>query len=380
MPLFSIITPVYNNKMYIRSCAESILNQQFYDLEYIIVDDGSTDGTSDVVDQIARMDPRVKVIHQKNQWIYASFNNGIRTASGDYIYIVNSDDRLRDGILLKMADKIWEYERPDIIWTKVLVHRCDKNQKILEYDIGNNDSQITREIFFPEQKSVRANWLYFYQSGLAQNQANLYKRELMIRHPFRNDVYGADTLFNLSVAPDVQTTLLLKEAAYDFFQYGILGMNASIGKYYAYEHQMFNEFYTGYKQLFQSWNMYNHETGMYLCRRRLRNLTGEIRRLQCKNCTLTAEEKLRKIFMEYIDDVLWECAEKLDAKEELECRIFSGIREILIEEQVAKENEMYFVYELLEALLCYEKTEEDYKKIKHGINHPLNSRHVGQVL
>ena len=69
-----------------------------------------------------------------------------------------------------------------------------------------------------------------------------------------------------------------------------------------------------------------------------------------------------------------------DAKEELECRIFSGIREILIEEQVAKENEMYFVYELLEALLCYEKTEEDYKKIKHGINHPLNSRHVGQVL
>ncbi len=379
MPLFSIITAVYNNKVYLKSCAESILSQGFHDMEYIIVDDGSTDGTSELVDKIAEADARVKVIHQKNQWIYASFNNGIRAACGDYIYIVNSDDRLRDGILQIMADRIRKYQEPDIIWTKILVHRYDKKKKIQECDVGNTDIRINKDHFFMDQKSVRLNWLYFCQSGLAQNQANLYKRELMLHHPFRNDVYGADTLFNISIASDIHSAVVLKDAAYDFIQYNDSDMNISIGKYYNYEHQMFNDIYIEYKHVFQSWGMYSERVRTYLCKRRLRNLTGEIRRLQCKNCILSTEEKIRKIFLEYVDNIIVECAIAIDALEELDSRVLSGVRELLIKEELSEQSDMYFVSELLDALLVYEKDIEDYKKIECAVYHPFNPMHVGKV-
>ena len=379
MPLFSIITAVYNNKKYIRKCIDSVLNQSFDDIEYIIVDDGSTDGTSELVDRISIVDKRIKVIHQKNQWIYNSFNNGICAASGEYIYIVNSDDRLRDGILQKMADVIMKYHKPDIIWTKVMTHKCDENQKIMEYDIGNTKDSIMKDHFFSNKKEVRRNWLYFCYSGLAQNQANLYKRELMVKHLFRNDVYGADTLFNISIASDVYSAVIIKEAAYDFFQYNNFEMNTSIGKYYDYEHQMFNEIYIEYKRLFQNWEIYNNRTRIYLCRRRLGNLTGEIRHLQSKNCTLTIENKLQKIFNEYIDDIVLECAIAIDAMEELESRVLSGVKELLLKEELAKQSDMYFVYELLDGLLVYEKNAEDYRKIEHAVYHPLNSRHIGKI-
>ncbi|MEE0294816.1 MAG: glycosyltransferase family 2 protein [Eubacterium sp.] len=64
-PLISIITAVYNNEKYIRNVARSVLDQEFKDIEYIIVDDGSTDRTPAIIDEIAREDARVKVIHQK---------------------------------------------------------------------------------------------------------------------------------------------------------------------------------------------------------------------------------------------------------------------------------------------------------------------------
>lgn len=75
MPLFSIIIAVYNNERYVKNAIKSILDQDFKDYEIIIVDDGSTDTTPLIVDQIAEKDSRISVIHQDNQWIYASFNN-----------------------------------------------------------------------------------------------------------------------------------------------------------------------------------------------------------------------------------------------------------------------------------------------------------------
>ena len=117
MPLFTIITAVYNNTTYIHHALQSVLQQDFEDYEYIIVDDGSTDGTSELLDEYERTYEQIQVIHQENQWIYASFNNGIAKAKGKYIYILNSDDRLRDGILKTAAEKIEKYQYPDVIFT-----------------------------------------------------------------------------------------------------------------------------------------------------------------------------------------------------------------------------------------------------------------------
>ena len=156
-------------------------------------------------------------------------------------------------------------------------------------------------------------------------------------------------------------------------------MNASIGKYYSYAHGMFNDIFTQYKTLFEGWNLPEEDYDQILYSRRLAYLTLEIRNLQDLNCSLSIDEKLYAIFSVYIDAVIQECVCKSGRREELESRILSGARELLLKEHIDKDNKMYFVYELLEALLCYEKDEEDFKRMERAINHPLNPMHIGSV-
>ena len=186
--------PVYNNEKYFPLAVKSILEQDYENFELIIIEDGSTDNTPELADKIAAFDKRIRVIHQKNQWIYASFNNGIKAAKGDYIYIVNSDDKLMPGALLLMAKKAEAFQ-PDIIWTKVVANVCDSEQRIIEYDKFRLDGKVTQEKYYGNAKEVQKAWPYFISSSLAYNQANLYRREVMQGQLFRNDVYGADVLY-----------------------------------------------------------------------------------------------------------------------------------------------------------------------------------------
>lgn len=370
--------PVYNNKQYFPLAVKSILEQSYSDFELVIIDDGSTDGTSTIADEISLKDVRIKVIHQNNQWIYASFNRGIEEAKGDYIYIVNSDDRLRPESLELMAKKAIQY-KPDVIWTKVLMHECDENQNIVSYNILKLDEWIEEDIYCPDKDSVRKIWPFLFASSLAQNQANLYKSEIMKRHKFRNDVYGADTLFNISIAPEIGSAFVMKEPIYDFFVYQQEDMNASDGTFYPYEHQMFNDIYSEYVNLFSKWHLPVESYKDILINRRIKQITSEINSLFCKNCNMSIEKKLEYILNVIPDEVVKGCAEWGDREEELESRILSGLRTILLNNQIENGNKMYFVYELLESLLRYEKEEEDYERIDAAIRNPLNPARIGKI-
>lgn len=261
--------PVYNNEKYFPLAVQSILDQNCKEFELIIVDDGSTDKTSELADKISADDRRIRVIHQRNQWIYASFNNGIKEAHGEYIYIVNSDDRLMPGALALMEKKL-KYHYPDIIWTKVLSHVCDSQQSIIEYDKYRMNGKVTKELYFGKREEVYRGWPFLISSSLVYNQANLYKREIMQSQLFRNDVYGADVIYNIDIADKINTALILAEPIYSHFVYENSMMNASIGKYYSYEHEMFNSIYTRYKMLFQRWKLTPKDYKDILCQRECR--------------------------------------------------------------------------------------------------------------
>lgn len=376
--LISIIMPVYNNEKYFPLAVKSIIEQSFTDFELLIIDDGSTDRTSVIADEYAAKDERIRVIHQSNQWIYASFNRGIEKAKGDYIYIVNSDDRLRRGALSLLAERIFQY-RPDVIWTKVLMHECDGNQNILSYNILNLDEWVKKDYFFHDEAEVRKNWPFLFNSSLAQNQANLYRSSLMKKYPFRNDVYGADTLFNISIASEVKKAFVMKEPVYDFFIYCQDGMNVSAGKFYPYEHQMFNEIYIKYVELFSEWNLPVGSYKEMLVNRRIRQVTCEINSLSSPNCMMTLEEKLYYILNIIPDKTVKNCVKWGGCEEELESRILSGIRAMLLKNPLKKESEMFFVYELLESLLRYEKDEEDCRKIEEAVWNKNNPNHIGEI-
>jgi glycosyltransferase involved in cell wall biosynthesis len=91
-PFFSIILPTYNRAHLIETAVKSVLNQTFSDWELIIVDDGSTDNTKEVISEFASSDKRIKYFYQENQERSIARNNGIDHAKGEYICFLDSDD------------------------------------------------------------------------------------------------------------------------------------------------------------------------------------------------------------------------------------------------------------------------------------------------
>lgn len=98
-PLFSIVVPVYNTAEYIEQCVRSILLQDFTFFELILVDDGSTDGSSILCDEFATKDARVKVVHQENSGVSVARNRGLDVAIGRYVWFCDSDDWIEPGAL-----------------------------------------------------------------------------------------------------------------------------------------------------------------------------------------------------------------------------------------------------------------------------------------
>ena len=90
--LISVIVPVYNAKVYLEACLDSIINQSYKNLEIILIDDGSTDGSSDVLDLYASKDNRIKVVHNANHGVSFTRNYGIKIATGSKILFIDSDD------------------------------------------------------------------------------------------------------------------------------------------------------------------------------------------------------------------------------------------------------------------------------------------------
>lgn len=104
MPKVSVIVPVCNVEQYLKKCINSILEQSLKDIEVICVDDGSTDYSAQILDDYARMDNRIKVIHKENAGYGAAMNTGIDMATGEYIGIVESDDC----ILPQMYERLYQ--------------------------------------------------------------------------------------------------------------------------------------------------------------------------------------------------------------------------------------------------------------------------------
>jgi len=106
--LISVIVPVYNIHDFLDYCVKSIRQQTYQNLEIILVDDGSTDGSGELCEQLAAQDSRIQVIHQQNQGAAAARNSGLDRAKGDYISIIDGDDYIWPEMYQTMLEKLKE--------------------------------------------------------------------------------------------------------------------------------------------------------------------------------------------------------------------------------------------------------------------------------
>ena len=121
LPLISVIVPAFNSEKWLTECCESVLRQTYPNVELIVVNDGSTDGTYNLLNYIAEKDHRVRVIHTENTGVCRARNIGLDAAAGDYITFLDADDLLMSDALEKLYAQISLTSADMVIGWKILL-------------------------------------------------------------------------------------------------------------------------------------------------------------------------------------------------------------------------------------------------------------------
>ena len=119
MVRISVIVPVFNEEEYVAQCLDSVINQSFKDIEIICVDDGSSDGSLDILRDYEEKDYRIRIITQENQGLSASRNVALDQSTGDYVFFIDSDDYLELTALEELY-RISVFENVDFTISKLL--------------------------------------------------------------------------------------------------------------------------------------------------------------------------------------------------------------------------------------------------------------------
>lgn len=141
VPLVSVVMPVYNTARYVGRAIESILNQTFPDFELLLLDDGSTDRSLDILKRYAAQDSRIRLISRENRGISPTRNELLALAQGEFVAVMDSDDiSLPDRLAQQVA---YLQQHPDVVWLGGAFALIDGAGRILtQMELPEHDSQI----------------------------------------------------------------------------------------------------------------------------------------------------------------------------------------------------------------------------------------------
>ena len=166
----SIIVPVYNCEDYLPRTLESIRAQCFENLEVILIDDGSGDRSGEICDEICRKDSRFRIVHQENQGISAARMRGLSVATGDYVWILDSGDKLVEDGVEKVSRLIAEKPEAEVLMFPLLRTDADETGHRVDYTIDPEEcvhgKALIRTLGLPLWPSQR----FVFRRSLAENQ------------------------------------------------------------------------------------------------------------------------------------------------------------------------------------------------------------------
>lgn len=186
-PLVSIVVPVYNVEKYLVKCLDSLVNQTYKNTEIIIVNDGSTDGSLDIIQKYAQEDSRILIVNKVNGGLASARNAGVSVSKGEYIWHVDSDDYAELSALSKMVTYAL-VKNADIVVTG---YYCENENY---QNTGKRSSRYTGELSGNEALA-----LMFKMKIGGEVWSKLYKRELYVRGNIKqNELYSEveDILLN----------------------------------------------------------------------------------------------------------------------------------------------------------------------------------------
>jgi len=214
--LFSIIVPVYNISKYLNECVDSILNQTYQNYELILVDDGSTDGCSDICDEYAANDNRVRVIHKENGGLVSARKAGVEVAQGKYILNVDGDDYL-DTEALKILSDICEKTDTDVIAYDY--YRFSDKEKVHNSSSVNEGFYNSHDELINLRKKILFNFeKRFFTYGIEPSLCSkAIRKDLYAKYQLLSDSsvsIGEDLMVSLPILLEANSIYVLKKPLY----------------------------------------------------------------------------------------------------------------------------------------------------------------------
>lgn len=210
-PLVSIIIPVYNVEEYLKDCVNSILNQNYINLEIILVDDGSTDNSGNICDVYAMQDTRIRVLHQENGGPSKARNRGLEIKNGQYLMFVDGDDFIYPNCIDQLVMCIEETGADIVIGGHVKVK-------------ANSDSSEKQEL--PEQYYGKLKVLDSEQTKVEMLSGHLnmyvhgklYQADIIQQIDFVENRIFEDVLFLWDALKIVKKVAILSNTLYAYRQ------------------------------------------------------------------------------------------------------------------------------------------------------------------
>lgn len=209
-PLVSVIVPVFNGVETLERSVDSLLDQTLQPLEIVLINDGSSDGSADLIDRLASLHPQIRAIHNdRNQGVHETRLNGLRAATAPWIGFLDADDVARPEMFEKMH-AAGKQHRADIVICGA--YRVTGERKILNAKLRfRNNATITDDIF-PRFCQ------FHFGTGMLWNK--LFRRELIMPYarlhfPWRQNI-NEDLILNIGCFKDAGSVHLMKDMLYEY--------------------------------------------------------------------------------------------------------------------------------------------------------------------
>ena len=213
VPTVSIIVPVYNVEAYLTECLRSIVNQTFQDMEIILVDDGSTDRSPEIMKVFADKDRRIKIITQPNGGVSAARNKGLHAASGEYILFIDSDDTILPNTIKTLYNQSLEIQCDLLLGNVTRIYSNGEKHPFYERnDEFYHSTCVSGEVCY--------NKLMDNNSFPPLVYLFFMKRELIIKNKifFKEGVIHEDELWCIKAILSAAKVSLIDFCYYNYFQ------------------------------------------------------------------------------------------------------------------------------------------------------------------
>lgn len=212
----SVIVPVYNAEKYLKECVDSLVNQTYRNLEILLIDDGSRDGSGAVCDEYAGKDGRVLAVHKENGGLISAWKRGVAVSCGQYLCFVDSDDWVDPDMIREMAEHLTGEER-EIVASDYVIERENGSEYVYQ---RLSPGEYTKEDM---KREVIPNLLGRERRYVTISRCmKLIGRRLIEENQRYSDpavVFGEDTTIMLPSLIDCRRLFIMDHKAYYHYRY-----------------------------------------------------------------------------------------------------------------------------------------------------------------